>query len=99
MVKEKKTKTVKAKDLRGKTQSELMTALIGLRKESMNLRFKRMGGEFKTTDRIGKIRKEIARIKTVMTELGKKDAPKKETKKAAAPKAKAPAKAKAKKEK
>ena len=89
MAKDKKTTKVTAKDLRGKTESELMARLMELRKTSLNLRFKRLDGEFKNTAEIGKVKKEIALIKTVMTEQSKK-----EVKAKAAPKKKVAAKAK-----
>ena len=59
---------MKASELRIKTEDELKDSLVGLRKEAFNLRFQRASGQLENTARVRTIRREIARIKSVMTE-------------------------------
>ena len=58
----------KASELRTKTPDELETMLLDLRKEQFNLRFQRATGQQEGVARVPVVRKEIARVKTVMTE-------------------------------
>ncbi len=60
--------TVKASELRAQTSDELKTKLVSLKKEQFNLRFKVASGENENSSRIRIIRREIARLKTVLTE-------------------------------
>ena len=55
-----------AGDLRTKSEDELKDSLIGLRKEAFNLRFQRASGQLENTARIREVRRDIARIKTVL---------------------------------
>lgn len=64
--------TVKAADIRAKTDKELETRVAELRKEQFNLRFQRATGQLSNTARVGLIRKEIAKIVTVMGERTRK---------------------------
>jgi len=57
---------MKAEELKGKSADELRDELLGLRKESFNLRFQRASGQLENTARIREVRKDIARIKTVL---------------------------------
>ena len=57
---------VKAEALRAKTQDELKTQLIDLKKEQFNLRFQAAGGQVENPIRAKIVRREIARIKTVL---------------------------------
>ena len=57
---------MKAQDLRGKTADELQSQLLDLRKEQFNLRFQRASGQLENTARITQVRRDIARIKTVL---------------------------------
>lgn len=59
---------VTAEDLRAKTPDELADQLAKLKKEQFNLRFQRANGQLEKTHRIGAVRKDIARIMTVMSE-------------------------------
>lgn len=59
---------MKAADVREMTESQLEDKLLELKKEQFNLRFQKASGQLEKTDRINKVRKEISRIKTVMTE-------------------------------
>ena len=58
----------KADDIRAKSADELNTQLIGLKKEQFNLRFQRANGQVENTGRIRSLRRDIARIQTVLTE-------------------------------
>jgi len=57
---------VKAEALRAKTPDELKTKLIDLKKEQFNLRFQAAGGQVENPTRAKIVRREIARIKTVL---------------------------------
>ncbi len=58
----------KAAELRTKTPDELSTMLLDLRKEQFNLRFQRATGQQEGVSRVRIVRREIARVKTIMTE-------------------------------
>jgi large subunit ribosomal protein L29 len=58
----------KTADIRLKTEKELETRLAELRKEQFNLRFQRATGQLANTARANHVRKEIARILTVIGE-------------------------------
>ena len=60
--------TVKASEMRAQTSDELKTKLVSLKKEQFNLRFKVASGENENSARIRSIRREIARLKTVLQE-------------------------------
>jgi large subunit ribosomal protein L29 len=55
-------------DIRTKTADELSGLLIDLRKEQFNLRFQRATGQLEATGRIQLVRRDIARVKTVLVE-------------------------------
>lgn len=57
---------MKAEDLKGKTFDELSKMLMDLKKEQFNLRFQKSQGQLEKTDRVGKVRRDIARVKTFM---------------------------------
>ncbi len=57
---------MKADELRGKTTEELEVELQGLKETLFNQRFRSILGQQEDTTRIGKIRKDIARVKTVL---------------------------------
>jgi len=59
---------VKAADVRAKSDDELKEQLLDLRKEAFNLRFQASSGQLENTARVRQVRREIARIKTVLTE-------------------------------
>ena len=59
---------MKAEEIRKKTTDQLKTELQNLYKESLNLRFQKSSGQLENTSRIFKVRKLIARIKTIMRE-------------------------------
>jgi len=55
-------------DVRAKTPDELSTMLLDLRKEQFNLRFQRATGQQEGVARIKHVRRQIARVKTIMAE-------------------------------
>ena len=57
---------MKAEDIRTKTQDQLTDDLASLKKEQFNLRFQRATGQLEKTHRVDEVRKDIARIKTVL---------------------------------
>ena len=57
---------MKAEELRGKTVDELRDSLLGLKKERFNLRFQKASGQLENTARVRQVRRDIARIKTVL---------------------------------
>jgi large subunit ribosomal protein L29 len=59
---------MKASDHRGKTPDELKDALLNLKKEQFNLRFQRATQQLEKTGRVKEVRREIARIKTILGE-------------------------------
>jgi large subunit ribosomal protein L29 len=63
---------MKASDVRVKTADELKTDLVGLKKEQFNLRFQRANGQLENTARVRVIRRDIARIKTILNERAAK---------------------------
>ncbi|MEC9345755.1 MAG: 50S ribosomal protein L29 [Pseudomonadota bacterium] len=58
-------------EVRAKSDDELKDALLGLKKEQFNLRFRRATGQVENTARIRELRRDIARIKTVQVERTK----------------------------
>ena len=58
-------------DLRKKSVSELNEELVAAKKELFNLRFQNSTNQLENTSRIKEVRKNIARIQTVITEMAK----------------------------
>lgn len=59
---------MKATELRTKSQDELKDELLNLRKEAFNLRFQAASGQLENTARVRDVKRDIARIKTVIGE-------------------------------
>jgi len=57
--------------LKGKTAAELQEELVAAKKELFNLRFQNATNQLENTSRIKEVRKNIARIQTVITEKSK----------------------------
>ena len=57
-----------ATEMRGKTPDELRTALVALKKESFNLRFQQATGQMENTARMRTVRREAARVKTILNQ-------------------------------
>ncbi len=62
---------MKAADLRAKSNDELKQQLLALRKESFNLRFQKATGQLENTARVRQVRRDIARVKTILTQMQK----------------------------
>ncbi len=59
---------MKAEEVRTKTLDQLNEDLENLCKEAFNLRFQRVSGQLENTARVRAVRRDIARIKTVLGE-------------------------------
>jgi large subunit ribosomal protein L29 len=57
---------MKIDEIRGMTPDQLAESLLNLKKEQFNLRFQAATGQSEKTHRVGEVRKDIARIKTVL---------------------------------
>ncbi len=57
---------MKIAEVRGMTDDQLSESLLNLKKEQFNLRFQKATGQMEKTHRVDQIRKDIARIKTVL---------------------------------
>ena len=57
---------MKPADVRTRTDDELREQLDTLGRESFNLRFQRANGQLENTSRVRQVRRDIARIKTVL---------------------------------
>ncbi len=65
----------KITDFRGQTEDELQAAIANLKKEQFNLRFQKASGQLEATGRIQVVRRDIARIKTLLGERGRTASP------------------------
>ena len=59
---------MKAEEVRQKTDDELSGQLGDLQKEAFNLRFQQASGQLENNARVREVRRDIARIKTVLHE-------------------------------
>ncbi len=59
---------MKAEDVRAKSDAELAEEVLKLKKEAFNLRFQKATGQLENTTRVRHVRRDIARIKTIMRE-------------------------------
>jgi large subunit ribosomal protein L29 len=59
---------MKASDVRSKTADELKDQLVDLKKEQFNLRFQRATQQLEKPAQVKKTRRDIARIKTILSE-------------------------------
>ena len=57
---------MKIQEVRGLTPDQLADQLVSLKKEQFNLRFQKATGQVEKTHRVGEVRKDIARIKTIL---------------------------------
>ena len=65
----------KAGDMRARSEDELTEELDTLGKEIFNLRFQRASGQLENTARVRQVRRDIARIKTILGERRRQAAP------------------------
>ncbi len=59
---------MKAKEVRDMTPDQLKDELAKLKKEQFNLRFQRASGQLERTARVREVRRDIARVNTILTE-------------------------------
>ena len=59
---------MKASDVRAMTPDQLTDELGKLKKEQFNLRFQRATGQLENTARVRQIRRDVARIETILRE-------------------------------
>ncbi len=57
-----------AKDLLGNTPEQLRESLVALKKEAFNLRFQAATNQLENTSRMRAVRRDVARIKTVLNQ-------------------------------
>jgi large subunit ribosomal protein L29 len=58
----------KAADIRAKSADQLAEMLLDLRREQLNLRFQRATGQAEGVARVRVVRRDIARVKTILAE-------------------------------
>lgn len=59
---------MKAQELRDKSVEELQQSLLGLLKDQFNLRMQKATGQLAQTHLLGQVRRDIARVKTILNE-------------------------------
>lgn len=57
-----------ATELKTKTPAELRDQLVALKKEAFNLRFQQATGQLENTARMRAVRRDVARVKTVLNQ-------------------------------
>ena len=65
---------MKTTDLRSKSADQLKDQLVQLKKEQFNLRFQQATGQLEKTARVKEVRRDIARVKTLLAEQSKAEA-------------------------
>ena len=65
---------MKVSEVRDKTVDQLNESLVDLKKEAFNLRFQKATGQLENTARQRQVRRDIARIMTVLKERSKTEA-------------------------
>ncbi len=66
---------MKAAELRDKTADQLKDEILKLKKEQFNMRFQKATGQLENTAQVGKVRRNIARMKTILNEQAAKATP------------------------
>ena len=66
---------MKVEDVRAKSDDELKEQLLDLRKEAFNLRFQTASGQLENTARVRQVRRDLGRIKTILNERRRAQAP------------------------
>jgi large subunit ribosomal protein L29 len=64
---------MKASELRQKTKDELGAMLVDLSKEQFNLRMQKGTGQLSKPDQVKKVKRDIARVHTILTEMSGKE--------------------------
>jgi len=57
-----------AKELHGKSPDQLRDELVSLKKEAFNLRFQQATGQMENTSRMRTVKRDVARVKTVLNQ-------------------------------
>jgi large subunit ribosomal protein L29 len=57
-----------AQEMKTKTPDQLRDSLVALKKEAFNLRFQQATGQLENTARMRAVRRDVARIKTVLNQ-------------------------------
>ena len=65
-------KELKIENLRALTEDQLSDKLISLKKEQLNLRFQGATNQLENTARVRQVRRDIARIKTIASQMADK---------------------------
>lgn len=65
---------MKIKEIRELNSAELDQKLVSLKEELFNLRFQHATGQLENPMKIREVKKSIARIKTIQTEIARKEA-------------------------
>ncbi|WP_084418361.1 50S ribosomal protein L29 [Henriciella litoralis] len=65
---------MKTADMRSKSGDQLKDQLVQLKKEQFNLRFQQATGQLEKTARMKEVRRDIARVKTLLREQAKAEA-------------------------
>ena len=63
---------MKAEDIRAMTEDQREDAVLNLKKERFNLRFQAASGQLENTSRVRQVRRDIARVKTILHEKAPK---------------------------
>ena len=63
-----------AQELRNKTPDQLREDLVALKKEAFNLRFQQATGQLESTARMRTVKRDVARVMTVLNEKAKEAA-------------------------
>ena len=58
-----------AQELKTKTPDQLRDQLVALKKEAFNLRFQQATGQLENTARMRAVRRDVARVKTVLNQI------------------------------
>ena len=67
---------MKAEDARAKSDDELREDVLSLKKEAFNLRFQRATGQLENTARVREVRRDVARVKSILNERARSAAAK-----------------------
>jgi len=59
---------MKVMEVRDRSEDELRESLVDLKKEAFNLRFQQATGQLENTARVRQVRRDIARVETVLRE-------------------------------
>ena len=62
---------MKVSEMREKSDSDLRSEILALRREAFNLRMQQGTGQLARTSQLGAVRKDIARTKTILNERRK----------------------------